>query len=39
MITHIENVRELYLAYMDAILAVAHGLDVKVPKRHWQKHS
>ncbi|HEY4901133.1 MAG TPA: hypothetical protein VIH91_09990 [Terriglobales bacterium] len=36
---HIDNVRELYHAYMDAILAVAHGLDVKVPKRHWHKHS
>jgi len=36
---HIDNVRELYHAYMDAILAVAHGLDVKVPKRQWHKHS
>ena len=36
---HIDNVREIYHAYMDAILAVAHGLDVKVPKRHWHKHS
>ena len=34
---HIDNVRELYHAYMDAILAVAHGLDVKVPKRQWHK--
>jgi hypothetical protein len=34
---HIDNVRELYHAYMDAILTVAHGLDVKVPKRRWQK--
>ena len=36
---HVENVREIYYAYMDAILAVAHGLDVKAPKRHWHKHS
>lgn len=36
---HIDNVRELYHAYMDAILAVAHGLDVKAPKRNWHKHS
>jgi predicted nucleotidyltransferase len=36
---HIDNVRELYYAYMEAILTVAHGLDVKVPKRHWHKHS
>jgi len=36
---HIDNVREIYYAYMDAILAVAHGLDVKVPKRQWHKHS
>ena len=35
---HIDNVRGLYHAYMDAILAVAHGLDVKVPKRQWHKH-
>jgi Nucleotidyltransferase domain len=35
----VENVRNLYHAYMDAILAVAHGLDVKVPKRHWQKQA
>lgn len=34
----IENVRDLYHAYMGAILAVAHGLDVKAPKRQWQKH-
>jgi Nucleotidyltransferase domain len=34
----IDNVRDLYHAYMDAILTVAHGLDVKVPKRHWHKH-
>ena len=36
---HIDNVRELYYAYMDAILAVAHGLDVKAPKKNWHKHS
>jgi predicted nucleotidyltransferase len=36
---HIDNVREIYHAYMDAILAVAHGLDVKAPKRQWHKHS
>jgi predicted nucleotidyltransferase len=36
---HVDNVRELYHAYMNAILAVAHGLDVKVPKRNWYKHS
>ena len=36
---HIDNVRELYHAYMDAILAVAHGLDVKAPKKNWHKHS
>lgn len=34
----VDNVRALYHAYMDAILAVAHGLDVKAPKRHWHKH-
>jgi hypothetical protein len=34
----VDNVRNLYHAYMDAILAVAHGLDVKVPKRQWHKH-
>jgi hypothetical protein len=34
----VDNVRGLYHAYMDAILAVAHGLDVKAPKRHWHKH-
>ena len=34
----VDNVRKLYHAYMDAILAVAHGLDVKAPKRHWHKH-
>ena len=36
---HVDNVREIYHAYMGAILAVAHGLDVKVPKRQWHKHS
>src|SRR5271166_6767179 len=35
----VDNVRNLYHTYMDAILAVAHGLDVKVPKRHWQKRA
>ena len=35
----VDNVRNLYHAYMDAILTVAHGLDVKVPKRHWQKRA
>jgi hypothetical protein len=34
----VDNVRNLYHAYMDAILTVAHGLDVKAPKRHWHKH-
>ncbi|MFZ1134273.1 MAG: nucleotidyltransferase domain-containing protein [Candidatus Korobacteraceae bacterium] len=34
-----DNVRNLYHGYMDAILTVAHGLDVKVPKRHWQKQA
>ena len=34
----VDNVRGLYHAYMDAILAVAHGLDVKAPKRQWHKH-
>ena len=34
----VDNVRDLYHAYMDAILKVAHGLDVKAPKRHWHKH-
>jgi len=36
---HVDNVREIYHAYMNAILMVAHGLDVKVPKRQWHKHS
>jgi hypothetical protein len=35
----VDNVRDLYHAYMDAILTVAHGLDIKVPKRHWQKQA
>src|SRR3974377_98249 len=35
----VDNVRGLYHAYMEAILTVAHGLDVKVPKRHWQKRA
>jgi hypothetical protein len=35
----IDNVRDLYYAYMDAILSVAHGLDVKAPKRHWRKQA
>jgi hypothetical protein len=35
----IDNVRGIYHAYMAAILAVAHGLDVKAPKRQWHKHS
>jgi hypothetical protein len=30
------SVRELYYAYMAAILHVAHGLDAKAPKRKWQ---
>ena len=34
----IDNVRSLYHTYMDAILAAAHGLDVKAPKRQWHKH-
>jgi len=34
----VENVRDLYHGYMDAILTVAHGLDVKAPKRQWHKH-
>jgi len=34
----VDNVRGLYHAYMSAILTVAHGLDVKSPKRHWHKH-
>jgi len=35
----VDNVRGLYHAYMDAILAVAHGLDVKAPKKQWHKHA
>jgi hypothetical protein len=35
----VDNVRGLYHSYMDAILAVAHGLDVKAPKRHLQKQA
>lgn len=34
----VDNVRGVYHAYMHAVLTVAHGLDVKVPKRHWHKH-
>jgi hypothetical protein len=34
----VDNVRNLYHAYMDAILTVAHGLDVKLPKRQWHQH-
>lgn len=34
----VDNVRGTYHAYLDAILAVAHGLDVKAPKRKWHKH-
>jgi hypothetical protein len=34
----VDNVRSLYHRYMDAILTVAHGLDVKAPKRQWHKH-
>ena len=33
-----DNVHGLYHAYMNAILAVAHGLDVKAPKRQWHRH-
>jgi hypothetical protein len=33
----VDNVRGVYHAYMNAILTVAHGLDVKVPKRQWQR--
>jgi Nucleotidyltransferase domain len=35
----VDNIRGLYHAYMDAILAVAHGLDVKAPKKQWHKHT
>jgi hypothetical protein len=34
----VDNVQGVYHAYMNAILAVAHGLDVKVPKRQWHRH-
>ena len=34
----VDNVRSLYHKYMDAILTVAHGLDMKAPKRQWHKH-
>lgn len=33
------TVHELYHAYLAAIGRVAHELDVRVPKRHWQKTS
>jgi predicted nucleotidyltransferase len=36
---HPANVAEAYNAYMSAIGRVAHELDVRVPKRHWQKMS
>jgi hypothetical protein len=36
---HPENVAEVYNAYMSAIGRVAHELDTRVPKRHWQKMS
>ena len=31
---HLDNLRELYHAYMSAIQRVAHELDARVPKRH-----
>ena len=34
----VDNVRGAYHGYMIAILAVAHGLDVKAPKRQWHRH-
>jgi hypothetical protein len=34
----VDNVRGVYHAYMAAILTVAHGLDVKAPKRQWHRH-
>jgi predicted nucleotidyltransferase len=34
---HPENISEAYNAYMSAIGLVAHELDARVPKRHWQK--
>src|SRR5271157_2151854 len=36
---HPVNVAEVYNAYMSAIGRVAHELDARVPKRHWQKKS
>jgi predicted nucleotidyltransferase len=33
------DVREHYYAYMNAIAHVAHELDVRQPKRHWQNKS
>jgi len=36
---HPANVAEVYNAYMSAISRVAHELDARVPKRHWQKMS
>src|SRR5271166_4838860 len=36
---HPDNVTEAYNAYMSAIGRVAHELDARVPKRHWQKMS
>lgn len=35
----LDNVRGLYHSYLNAILLVAHGLDVKAPKRQWHKHA
>ena len=34
---HPANISELYNAYMNAIGRVAHELDARVPKRHWQR--
>jgi len=34
----VDNVRGVYHGYLNAILAVAHGLDVKVPKKQWHRH-
>jgi len=36
---HPLNVADVYNAYMTAIGRVAHELDTRVPKRHWQKVS
>ncbi len=36
---HPVDVAEVYNAYMAAIGRVAHELDTRVPKRHWQKMS